>query len=285
MHMEKAFPLIQESLTTGIPDDAIISAVFYIMITELCLGEWQKCHNHLKGLAIMLQSAYKAADGRANMILDYTTECAAYLETVIGTLGYPLVIPDEILPTNTRWLTYLEVTPEHEKWVLRDFKHAEFQRQVIRMKLWAESLRKKDPNNEQGSESQIAEQAEKLIQAMKEWQQKYIPPFYEEEVRQARSTDDVEVINSRRFLQYPRYQFESPLHGEIHLLFYTLILTAYYVIEPAPGPTSAGKLDTAIRFCQGLAALGDNPGCRSPASKTSGQFFSRLTFDDSYPEG
>jgi hypothetical protein len=230
-------------------------------------------------LSIMIVQAIKAANGMPSMMLDYMAECMGYLQTIPAALGYPMVLSDEFLPSRKSWLSRLSVTPEAEKWIVLDFKHAEFKRQVIRLKLCAESVRKKDIRDEQ-EEREITKEGLKLIKDIQDWQRDHLPKIYEEPPH-----SDLRIIYLRRFLSYPRYQFNSPLQMEVHLLFLTLTLLTYLVIDPSPGSISPGRVDAACRVCQCLAALGDNPGCRGSLAMTAGIFGARLTFDDLYPNG
>jgi hypothetical protein len=282
VRMGRAISLIQEALSESILDEALIGAVFYLMLTEMALGEFDKVHNHMKGLSIMIVLAIKAANGMPSMMLDYMAECVGYLQTIPAALGYPMVLSDEFLPSRKSWLSRLSVTPEAEKWIVLDFKHAEFKRQVIRLKLCAESVRRKDIRDEQ-KEREITKEGLKLIKNIQDWQRDYLPKIYEEPPLPVCS--NLETFYSRRFLSYPRYQFKSPLQVEVHLLFFTLTLITYLVIDPSPGSTSPGRVDAACRVCQCLAALGDNPGCRGSLAMTAGIFGARLTFDDLYPNG
>jgi hypothetical protein len=281
-HLDRALPLIQEALSTAGPDEALICAVFYVLLTEGSFGEFSKMHNHLKGLAIMYLRASKSLKGEPTELWSYMAESAGYLDSICGLLGLPLVFPDALLPRDGRWLKHLMVTPESERWIQLDFKHVDFQRDLARYKNWAESARKRETHTQQ-NEAKIVEEGEKLIERLQAWQQDNIPPYYDEPLT-PQSLDDGEVTQSRRFLGYSRYQFESPLHAEIHLLFYTLILFTTFVIHPVPGPVSQIRVDTAIKHCQCLAAMGV-PSSFAPETRTFGQFFVRLTFDDTYPQG
>ena len=282
-HLDRALPLIQEALTTAGPDEALICAVFYVLLTEASFCEFSKLHNHMKGLAIMYLQGQKTLKGDPSKLWSYMAESSAYMDSIIGLLGWPLVFPEEVLPRDKKWLRHLMVTPESERWIQLDFKHVEFQREVARYKYWADSTRNRVNYTEQ-DETKIVEEGLKLIQTLQTWQHDNVPPYYEAPLT-PQSQDYSEVSRSRRFLAYSRYKFESPLHAEIHLLFYTLILLTTFVINPAPGPVSEIRVVTAIKHCRCLAAMGTTLSSLAPETRTFGQFFVRLTFDDTYPDG
>lgn len=231
----------------------------------------------------MFLRTQKLLKGEPTELWRYMAESAGFLDSISGLLGWPLVFPDELLPRDKKWLRHLMVTQESERWIQLDFKHVDFQRDLARYKNWAESARKLDTHTAQ-DETKIVEEGHKLIERLQTWQQENVPPYYDEPLT-PQSQDDGETSESRRFLGYSRFQFESPLHAEIHLLFYTLILFTTFVIDPVPGPVSEIRVRTAIRHCQCLAAMGASPSSLAPETRTFGQFFVRLTFDDTYPNG
>jgi hypothetical protein len=263
--------MVQEALTDGEPDETLICAVFYIMLTEMAFGEFQKTHNHLKGMSLMYLAYMKKPGAEASLLMQYMAESAAYLDTLPGLLGYPLSIADEILPEDTDWFKHLMTTPESERWIRMDLKHVRFQRRVV------------DAYNDK-DEIEILQEGLELIEEIHAWQEKNIPPYFEE-TRLFESDQDEDINNTRRFLNYTRLKFESPLHCEIHLLFCQLILIITFVIDPSPGSTSQLRVDAAVKYCQCLAALGPSPSSGAPATRTFGQFYARLTFDDAFPEG
>jgi len=232
---------------------------------------------------MMFVRAQKSLKGEPSALWNYMAESAGYLDSISGLLGLPLVIPEELLPRDGRWLRHLMVTPESERWIQLDFKHVDFQRDLARYKNWAELARGLETHTAQ-DEAKIIEEGEKLIERLQTWQHENIPPYYDEPLT-PQTQDDSETTQSRRFLGYSRFQFESPLHAEIHLLFYTIILFTTFVINPVPGPVSQMRVNTAIKHCQCLAAMGASPSSLAPETRTFGQFFVRLTFDDTYPEG
>jgi hypothetical protein len=283
MHLDRAYPLIQASLSGAVPDEALIAAVFYVMLTEAAFGEFQTLHDHLRGIGVMYLRAMKGKTKLESSLMQYVAVCSGYLDTVPGLLGWPLAIPDHLVPHNTRWLRHLMATPDSERWVQLDQTHVIFSRQIARYKYWAASLRKREDHTEQ-DEQKIVERGKKLLQALQHWQQMDIPPYYEETPSPG-AQDDCETINSRRFLGYTRFQFESPLHAEIHLLYYGLILITSFIIDPVPGSFSQERVDTAIKHCQCLAVLGISPSALAPETRAFSQFYVRLTFDDAYPAG
>jgi hypothetical protein len=278
MHVERALPLIQEALSDSAPDEALICAVFYIMLTEGAFGEFQKVHNHMKGISLMY-SNFMERHTELSPLMNYIAEVCGYLETLPGLLGWPLAIAEEILPKHKQWLKHLMVTPEFDRWIAIDFKHAEFQRQICRYKCWASTLRKRDCHTVK-DEQKIFREGQKIIQNLMTWQEAHIPPYSE---ASPGCVDD--EVDSRQFLHYPRLQFESPLHAEIHLVFYNLILITSFIIDPAPGSVSIQRVDAATRHFQCLAAMGANPGALAIETRSFGQFYVRLTFDEPYPEG
>lgn len=278
MHVERALPLIQEALSNSPPDEPVICAVFYIMLTEGAFGEFQKVHNHMKGISLMY-SHFMERHTEISPLMSYIAEVCGYLETLPGLLGWPLVIDDEILPKHKLWLKHLMVTPEFDRWIEIDFKHAKFQRQICRFKYWATSLRKRACHTAK-DERKIFKEGQKVIQNLINWQEAHIPPYIEVSPE---SVDD--VVDSRQFLDYPRLQFESALHAEIHLVFYNLLLITSFIVDPTPGAVSNQRVSTAIMHCRCLAAMGTNPGALAIETRSFGQFYVRLTFDDSYPEG
>ena len=165
-----------------------------------------------------------------------------------------------------------------------DLKHVRFQRRAVDFKYRATQRRKENAYNDK-EEMEILEEGLELIEEIHAWQEKNIPPYFEETPRLPESDEDEDINNSRRFLNYTRLKFESPLHCKIHLLFYQLILIITFVIDPSPGSTSQLRVDAAVKYCQSLAALGPSPSAGAPATRTFGQFYARLTFDDAFPEG
>jgi hypothetical protein len=285
-HLDRALPLIQKSLSSDKPDEALICAVFYVMLTECAFGEFHKAHNHLKGMGSMYLRLLKTTTGEPSSLWYYMAESSAYLDTIPGLLGWPLAIPDRILPADNSWLKYLMTTPESELWIRLDFKHVDFQRKLARYKYWAAQLRERKTYGDE-DEAKIVAQGRKYIRELKRWQDMNIPPVFEEPLSPEPSepSDETDVINSRRFLFHPRLQFQSPIHAEIHLLFYTLLLFATFIMYPVPGSVTQERVDIATKHCQCMAAMGVSPGALSPEARTFGQFFVRLTFDDAYPEG
>ena len=79
--------MIQEALTDGEPDETLICAVFYIMLTEMAFGEFQKTHDHLKGMSLMYLAYMKKPGAEASLLMQYMAEGAAYLDTLPGLLG------------------------------------------------------------------------------------------------------------------------------------------------------------------------------------------------------
>jgi hypothetical protein len=171
------------------------------------------------------------------------------------------------------------ITPEFDRWIAIDFKHAEFQRQICRYKHWATEMRLRECHKAK-DERKIFKEGQKIIQNLKTWQEAYIPAYYEASLE---SLDD--DTGSRRFLHYPRLEFESPLHAEIHLVFFDLLLITFFIIDPTPGAVSRERVEAATKHCQCIAAMGTSPGALAIETRTFGQFYVRLTFDDMYPEG
>jgi hypothetical protein len=281
MNLDRALALIQEALSISV-DEAVITAVFYVMLTEGALGDFQKVHNHLKGIAIMY-TRFLEANVRVSPLLKYIAAVCGYLDTVPGLTGWPLAIPEDILPPDILWLKDLKITAESNQWIQHDFKHVDFQRQIARYKFWATSQRKLERHSEK-DEIKIVEHGHRIIRLLQEWQALNIPP-YTEETLSFESSPLNDTTDPPRFLRYPRCRFDSPLHAEIHLQFYGLILITSFIISPCPGSVSEDRIDTAIKYCQCLAAMGSNPGAMALGTRTFGQFYARLTFDDIYPEG
>jgi hypothetical protein len=283
VHLDQALPLIQQSLSSAPPDETLISAVFYVMLTEASFGEFRKLNNHLRGLAMMWISIAKQQQGELSSLMHYIAESAAYLDSFAGLLGWPLAIPNCILPRNSKWLKHLMVTPESEPWIILNLKTVRCQREVARYSYWAKTTRERADYIDK-DERKIVEEGNKLLRKLVDWQTQ-IPPYYEEPQLETLSDDDFDTTSSRRFLGYRRYQFETPLHAEMHLLFYTLILITYFIRNPRPGSFAKDRVAAAIQFCQCLAAMGESPSSLGPEARTFGQFYCRLVFDDVYPEG
>lgn len=237
----------------------------------------------------MFNRVLNASKGEPSPLLQYIAESAGYLDTLPGLLGWPLAIPDSILPTSCSWLKHLMVTPESKRWIQLDFQHVEFQRQVARYKYWALSMRSRSTHTEE-DETKVKQEGLNLLSDLQEWQRTHIPPYYEEPLSPRSTLDSfsdtsTEVINTRRFLHHSRFQFEAPLHAEIHLLFYTLCLITTFIIHPVPGSMCPQRVELATQFCQCIAAMGESPSSLAPETRTWGQFCVRLTFDDTYPAG
>jgi hypothetical protein len=224
-------------------------------------SNWPAVHIHLLGV-VKLVEHLKCAGGKMKGLSHYSMQVLAYSDALTGLLGYGIAVPDDLVPGEKSWVERFARDADTERWMLTDFKHVEFLRMIARFKFWAEGIRKAG-----GEEMDIVDWGDQITSTLEDWREHNILPYGEDEGQEP------------QFLWYPRLQFISRRHAEMHLLWCALLLMTSFIAFPTPGPHGPARTRTAVDFCNIFAYLEDGRGSVGTEARTFGQFFARLTFE------
>jgi hypothetical protein len=215
-------------------------------------------------------------------VVNCVIQCAWKADAVLALCGYSVAIPDELVAQDADWVTNYGIGNKVvEGWIALELRLTKFLHETAMYQNWAERVRRRNGQSP-ATEWYIAHWGEKLESQINSWADTNIPPYA---IEPAIHEDEDPSDPASQFLRNPQFRFLSFFHTEIHLLWYTNLLIISYVKYPEPGPIPPERFAVAIRFCQSLAALGNEHGTYGVKSLTFGLFYATLTFGELFSDG
>lgn len=280
--LDQTLRSLQQTISRKRVDANLLKCVTSLGIFAMVSDNYSTAHSHFKGLTAIIQFINEN-DQHIDLLMTYVIQTAWNANAILALCGYGLAIPSEIVNKDTSWVRMYRLDDQVvERWVRFELEITEYLYEIATYKEWVEQLRRRDEETS-GSvcEHDIVKRGEELKSAIYSWGSGLEPPT---EISSLPEKNTEHRLNDKtRFLDYPKLQFCSPFHGEIYLLWYTSLLILSYIRRPHPAVSDHERLALAIRFCQCLAALGDEYGAVTIKSLGFGLFYATLTFKYEHP--
>jgi len=295
-YLQMGIPLIQQALTDGPIDDALIYSAFLAAYLHLIGGELASTRRHLEGLRLLLQR-YSTVPGEFSP--DMPTEFKFIYRMAIRmdhqwALGdheaiFPLV-PIQDGPRR-QWIQRLVdySQPEMVEWAVAQFALDDLLTKAIAINKRAIQLRENPGLDPDLAETAIRGETAKLLEERQAWNERTCVEAarkqQEAEQRMIELTDELLHTEQHRFLHYPPLKFSNKLYGAILVQYHWVKIYITFITHPHPGPYPYERFQAALDVCGTYANVRWPHACGT-CQVVMGLYLTGLTLGEPmYPTG
>ena len=296
-YLQMGIPQIQQALTDGEIDDALIYAVFFAAFLHLACGELVSMRRHLGGLHLLLQryqvgpEDFQPARNAPDELM-FIWRMAIRMDHMWAIADqecvFPLVVQQDDLhrPWIRRLVDYSR--PEMVEWALAHFALDDLLTRSISISKKATQLRLVNGNDKDIAEAAIRLETTKLLNEHQNWMNRSC-------VRAAAALAATEQqiydelgfpdINATPFLHYTPLKITDKMYGALLVQYHWVWIYITFIPRPEPGPSSIERFQAALELCRIYASVGWTKTvgvCRM----ILGLYLAGLTFGEPmYPRG
>ena len=292
-YLQMGIPRIQQALTDGQIDDALVYSVFLAAYLHLIGGELASTRRHLEGLRLLLQR-YNTAAGEfgPNMPpeLMFIYRMAIRMDHQWALGDQEAIFP--LLTNQSDWWIQRLVDysqPEMVEWAVAQFALDDLLTRAIAINRRAIQLRESGGPDQDLAETAIRRETAKLLEEHNAWNNrgcvKAAKRKQEAEQQMMELNDEVIQAEQDRFLHYPPLKFSDKLYGAILVQYYWVQIYITFITYPHPGPYPYDRFEAAIDVCRTYANVGWSHTCGT-CRVVIGLYLTGLTLGEPmYPMG
>ena len=295
-YLQMGIPRIQQALTDGQIDDALIYSVFLAAYLHLIGGELASTRRHLEGLRLLLQRYSTApgefsADMPPELMFIYRMAIRMDHQWALGDQEaiFPLVTNKD--GPRRHWIQRLVdySQPEMVEWAVAQFALDDLLTRAIAINRRAIQLRANPGSDQDLAETAIRRETAKLLEEHQTWNErecvKAASRQQEAEQRMMELNDDLLQAEQDRFLHYPPLKFSDKLYGAILVQYYWVKIYITFITHPHPGPYPYERFESAVDVCRTYADVGWSHTCGT-CRVVIGLYLTGLTLGEPmYPTG
>ena len=272
-YLQLGLPKIQQALTEGEIDDALIYSVFFAAYLHLIGGELASARRHLVGLILLLESYHDASgefrqDIPPELMFIWRMAIRMDHQWALGDQEavFPLVTKQD--NSHRRWVQKLVdySHPEMVEWALAQFALDDLLTRAIAINMKAIQIRTSIDHDEERTEAAIRRETSKLLKEHQAWKDR---PCVKAASEQTKAEQRVYEANeelggesaTERFLHYPPLKISNKLYGAIQVQYYWVLIYVTFITHPKPGPYPYERFQAAIDVCRTYASVGWSHTC------------------------
>jgi hypothetical protein len=267
-YLQMGIPQIQQALTDGEIDDALIYAVFFAAFLHLACGELASMRRHLEGLHLLLQR-YQVGHGdlqptrNAPDELMFIWRMAIRMDHMWAIADqeciFPLVAQQDDLhrPWIRRLVGYSR--PEMVEWALAHFALDDLLTRSISISKKATQLRSVNGNDKDIAEAAIRLETTKLLNEHQNWTSRScVKAAADLAATEQQIYDELGFpdINATPFLHYPALKITDKLYGALLIQYHWVWIYITFITRPETCPSSIERFQAAIELCRIYASVG-----------------------------
>lgn len=272
-YLQLGIPKIQQALTEGQIDDALVCSVFLTAYLHLISGELASTRRHLEGLWSLLEQ-YLVPPGQFRQ--DMPPELMFIWRMAIQMdHQWALGNQDTIFPLVTKqgnshrqWVQLLVDTshPEMVEWALAQFALDDLLTRAIAINNRAIQIRSSQGHDEELMESAIRKETAKLLQEHQAWNYQPCVKVARDQTKAEQflveENEDLWVfLDTEQFLDCPPLKISNKLYGAIQVQYYWVLIYITFITHPKPGPYPYERFQAAIDLCRTYASVGWSHAC------------------------
>lgn len=272
-YLQLGISRIQQTLTGGDINDALIYSIFLAAYLHLIGGELTSTRRHLEGLQLLFQ---RLQTDTGEFLLHTSPELVFVWRMAIqmdhhSALGDQDVIFPPMVKKDESWRPWIQTIvdpshPEMVEWALAQFALDDLLTRAISINKKATQLRSNSNYDKKLTEAAIRMEASKLLEEHQAWNnrpcvkaaagQQNAQQWIAEENQELSDEEDMD-----QFLHYPPLIISDKLYGAIIIQYHWVLIYITLITHPQPGPYTYERFQAAIDVCRKYVAIGQSHVC------------------------